>query len=59
MPTINLIEGKDYIIDERFQNGGKVKLVKLYGKLFCRVKDLETNYEWDTSCYRLSEVNNL
>ncbi len=47
--------GKRYIIDAEFSNGGEVELVKIYGKYYCRVKDIDTNAEWDTMLYRLTE----
>lgn len=54
---MDLIVGGTYIIDKKFQNGGKIILVKVYGKLFCRVKNPDTEAEWDTMIYRLSECN--
>jgi hypothetical protein len=55
---MNLIEGKTYIIDADHPNGGDVILVRVYGKLFCRVKDPDTGGEWDTMINRLSEKPN-
>jgi len=51
-----LIEGKEYIIDKGFRNSGKVKLVKVYGRFFCKVEDPETGGSWDTMCNRLTEI---
>ena len=46
--------GSHYIIDKGFRKGGEIKLLVIYGKYFCRVKDLDTGTEWDTMCNRLS-----
>jgi len=48
--------GKTYIIDKGFANSGEVQLVEIYGKYFCRVKDIETGSEWDTMINRLSNL---
>lgn len=53
---IKLIVGQHYIIDKEFRNGGEIELVKIYGQIYCRVKDPETNSEWDTMCNRLSYI---
>jgi len=55
---VELIVGKHYIIDKEFRNGGEIKLVKIYGQIYCRVKDPETNSEWDTMCNRLTPIEN-
>lgn len=52
---INYIAGKKYILDAKYNNGGEVILVSA-GRLFCRVKDLDTGIEWDTMLNRLSEL---
>ena len=54
--NLTIYVGKKYIIDKEFNNGGIVELVEIYGKNFCKVKCLETNAEWQTSCSRLSEI---
>ncbi len=51
------VVGNQYIIDKDYRNGGTVILLHVYGKLFCRVKDCDSEYEWDTMLYRLSEIN--
>lgn len=48
--------GKNYILDKEFRNSGEVKVVAIYGKLFCRVEDLECLNEWDTMINRLSKI---
>lgn len=50
-PYIN----KEVIIDKGYNNSGPVILVKIYGLHFCRVKDPNDGYEWETMLYRLSE----
>ena len=54
---LQLNVGHDYVVDKKSRGGHKVKLVKIYGKYFCRVQDSETNAEWDTMLNRLSEIN--
>jgi hypothetical protein len=49
-----LIVGHKYIIDAEANNSGEVELVKVYGKNYCRVRDIETGIEWETMCNRLS-----
>jgi hypothetical protein len=49
-------EGKIYIIDNEYNNGGEVELVRVYGKHFCRVRDIDTKVEWDTMLHRLTDV---
>lgn len=56
MTKIELVVGNKYIIDEEYANSGLVKLIKIYGKYFCRVRDTETGGEWDTMCDRLTEI---
>ena len=53
---VTLEVGKQYIIDEGFRNSGIVELVESYGKIFVRVKNPDSNTEWDTMAYRLSEI---
>ena len=48
-------EGKTFIIDKDFANGGDVILVKVLGKLHCTVRDPETGGEWETMQYRLTQ----
>lgn len=55
---IELIVGKRYIIDKEFRNSGEIELVRIYGHIFCRVKNPETNAEWDTMCNRLTPIEN-
>lgn len=52
--SCRFVEGSTYVIDAEYNNGGPVELVKIYGKYFCRVKDPDTNAEWDTMLSRLS-----
>lgn len=51
------IEGKSYYIDEK-QNGPQTIIIvkNVYGKIFCRVEDPTTGQDWDTMCYRLTEL---
>jgi len=53
---MKLEEGKSYIIDKKFRNGGEIILVKVHGQYFCTVKDPSTGGEWETMCNRLSEI---
>lgn len=55
---IKLTIGKHYIIDKEFRNGGEVELVRIYGQIFCKVKDPDTDSEWDTMCNRLTPIEN-
>lgn len=55
---IKLTVGKRYIIDKGFRNSGEIELVNIYGQIFCKVKDPETNSEWDTMCNRLTPIEN-
>ena len=52
---LKLEVGKLYIIDVKFHNGGKVKLVSA-GEHFAVVKDLETGHTWTTMRDRLTEI---
>lgn len=54
METNELTIGETYIIDAGFRNSGEVVLIKIYGRLFCRVKNPDNDYEWDTMLNRLS-----
>ena len=54
--SVGLVEGETYIIDKKFNNGGEVVLMKIYGRIFCKVKDPETGTEWDTMMNRLSPI---
>jgi hypothetical protein len=56
MEQINFSEGKTYIIDADFANGGEVELVEILSELTCMVKDLETGSTWLTLQSRLSEI---
>lgn len=48
--------GKTYIINaDSVVCRGTVVVVACHGPLFCRVKNPDTGYEWETMCYRLSE----
>ena len=53
---MNLVIGKTYIIDKAFRGGSKVELQKIYGKIYCKVKSVDSDYQWDTRIGRLSEV---
>lgn len=53
---LTITVGKEYILDKEFNNGGVVKVIAIYGKLFCRVEDPEGLSEWDTMINRLSEI---
>lgn len=53
---MDIKEGVEYILDKEFRTGGVIKVVKVYGNHFCRVKDPITNNEWDVMCNRLSEI---
>jgi hypothetical protein len=57
LQEIDLKDGKEYIIDNEFNNGGKVTLVRK-GRYFCTVRDEETGGEWETMCNRLTEIEN-
>lgn len=48
------IIGNLYEIDTRFQTGGTVRLLRIYGSHFCEVRDVDTGAEWDTMLSRLS-----
>ena len=54
MEAHELTVGETYIIDAEFRNSGEILLVKVYGRLFCRVKDPDSGNEWDTMLNRLS-----
>jgi hypothetical protein len=55
MTHTDLILDHEYILDKKFNNSSVIKLVRVYGKYFCRVKDPEGEYEWDVMCGRLTE----
>lgn len=48
------IVGKLYEVDTRFQTGGTVRLLRIYGSHFCEVQDVGTGAKWDTMLSRLS-----
>lgn len=49
-------EGLRYIIDAEFNNSTEIEVVKVYGKNFCRVREVSSGDEWDTMKYRLSRL---
>jgi hypothetical protein len=49
-----IVVGNQYIIDKEFRGGSEVEVVVIYGKHFCRVRDIENGTEWDTMLNRLS-----
>lgn len=52
---IKYIVGNQYVIDNDHPNSGDIILIEVYGDHFCRVKDIESNDEWDTMLNRLTE----
>lgn len=56
-PPLILEDGKQYVIDKDFANGGIITLIE-HRKYFCTVEDPETGSQWETMTYRLSAVDN-